>query len=164
MAGLLRQASAQATVPLFTPELVLTGQTALTREEAIKLATDRLFVLGRTDDSRGLEQAILDRENNCSTGFGFGFAIPHGKTDALRSDSLVIVKLNTPVAWNALDGQPVSVIFLLCVRDSETVAPHLPILAQLARRVMDPAFRTRVQAGNDPHSLYTLLQENLGGG
>ena len=164
VAGLLRQASAQATVPLFTPELVLTGQTALTREEAIKLATDRLFVLGRTDDSRGLEQAILDRENNCSTGFGFGFAIPHGKTDALRSDSLVIVKLNTPVAWNALDGQPVSVIFLLCVRDSETVAPHLPILAQLARRVMDPAFRTRVQAGNDPHSLYTLLQENLGGG
>ena len=107
VAGLLRQASAQATVPLFAPELVLTGQTALTREEAVKLATDRLYVLGRTDDSRGLEQVVLNREKNCSTGFGFGFAIPPGQTDALRSDSLVLVKLNSPVSWNALDGQPV---------------------------------------------------------
>ncbi len=161
VAGLLRQASAQATVPLFAPELVLTGQTALTREEAVKLATDRLYVLGRTDDSRGLEQVVLNREKNCSTGFGFGFAIPHGQTDALRSDSLVLVKLNSPVSWNALDGQPVSVIFLLCVRASETVTPHLPILARLARRVMAPDFRARIQAENEPQALYALLQEYL---
>jgi len=161
VAGLLRQASAQATVPLFAPELVLTGQTALTREEAVKLATDRLYVLGRTDDSRGLEQAILDREKNCSTGFGFGFAIPHGQTDALRSDSLVLVKLNTPVAWNALDGRPVRVIFLLCIRESEPVTRHLPVLARLARRVMDPDFRARVLAENEPPALYALLQEHL---
>ena len=161
VAGLLRQASAQATVPLFAPELVLTGQTALTREEAVKLATDRLYVFGRTDDSRGLEQVVLNREKNCSTGFGFGFAIPHGQTDALRSDSLVLVKLNSPVSWNALDGQPVSVIFLLCVRASETVTPHLPILARLARRVMAPDFRARIQAENEPQALYALLQEYL---
>ena len=161
VARLLQQASAQAAVPLFAPELMLTAQTALTREEAIKLATDRLYVLGRTDDSRALEVAVLARENNCSTGFGFGFAIPHGQTDALRSDSLVLVKLTTPVPWNALDGQPVSVIFLLCIRASESASHHLPVLARLARRVLDPDFRARIQAENDPQALSSFLQENL---
>ena len=161
VAVLLQQTSARAAVPLFVPELLLTAQTALNREEAIKLATDRLYVLGRTDDPRALELAVLHRENNCSTGFGFGFAIPHGQTDALRSDSLALVKLATPVAWNARDGQPVSVIFLLCVRASEPATHHLPVLARLARRVLDPDFRARIQAENDPQTLNALLQEYL---
>ena len=158
---ILNQAGTLSKASLLEPELILVQQQAATKAEAVKLAADRLYVLGRTNNSRELEEAIWEREQTYSTGFGHGFAIPHGKTDAVRFNSLVVVKLKTPVDWNALDGKPVEVIILLALRGSDAATAHMKVLARLARKVMDETFRARLEEENDSHALYDFLKTNL---
>jgi len=59
---------------------------------------------GRTKNPHMVEETVWQREQVYSTGFGHGFAMPHCKTNAVRSNSLVLLKLRAPVAWPSLDN------------------------------------------------------------
>jgi len=146
---------------LTLPELMLPDADALTREEAIKLAADQLYALGRTEQPQLIEEAVWQREAVYSTGFGHGFAIPHCKTDAVSASSLVVLKLRQPVDWGAADGEPVRVILLLAVRESDRGVQHMKVLAQLARKVMHEEFRHRLAAEATPGGLYAALDDIL---
>ena len=157
--ALLEQFSAQTKVPLLETDLIMVECDATTKEEAIKQGVDRLFVMGRTDDSAAVEEAIWRREATYSTGFGHGFAIPHCQTDAVRFNSLVLLKLNSPVAWNSLDGQPVRVVILLAIRAAaEAGSTHMQVLAKLARKIIDDDFRAELERENEPARLGAILQ------
>ncbi|MGA2245031.1 MAG: phosphoenolpyruvate--protein phosphotransferase [Verrucomicrobiota bacterium] len=157
--ALLEQFPTQTSVPLLETELVLIESDATTKAEAIKQGVDRLFVLGRTDDSPAVEDAIWRREATYSTGFGHGFAIPHCQTNAVRFNSLVLLKLKSPVAWNSLDGQPVRIVILLAIRAAQAGATHMQVLARLARKIMDDDFRAELEQENDPARLGAILQK-----
>jgi fructose-specific PTS system IIA-like component len=162
VAARLEQFSAQASVSLLEPGLVLMDVDATTKAEAIKQAVDRLFVLGRTDHAPAVEDAIWRREATYSTGFGQGFAIPHCQSDAVRFNSLVVLKLKTPVTWNSLDGQPVRVVILLAIRAAPTGAggtAHMQAFAKLARKIMDDDFRAELERENDCARLCAVLQK-----
>ena len=159
---LLKRAVNSHSASLLDPELILINQAATTRAEAIKLATDQLYVLGRTADSRQTEAAVWQREQTYSTGFGHGFAIPHCKTNAVKYDSLVLVKLKTPVDWKALDDKPVHTIILLALCEHDASTKHMRVLARLARLVMDENFRAQLESEKDPQKLYEFLKEKLG--
>lgn len=159
--ALLQQASGRHGAPLMAPELVLVKADAATKDEAIKLAVDELYILGRTEDSRAVEAAVQKREAAYSTGFGHGFAIPHCKSDAVRDNSLVLLKLQNPVDWNALDGRPVDLLFLLAIREGDGDTEHMKVLARLARSVMNEDFRNRLRSENDPAALHQFLSEAL---
>jgi fructose-specific PTS system IIA-like component len=147
--------------PLLDPELIIPNADSTTREEAIKLAVDKLFVLGRTDDPRTVEESVWSRERGQSTGFGNGFAIPHCKTNAIRSHSLVALKFRKPVEWDSIDGLPVRVMILLAVRESDGATNHLKTLAKLARLLMDENFRARIEAEDGAQALSCFLHEAL---
>lgn len=149
--------------PLVTPELVILDAECETREEAVKLLADQLYVTGRTEDPRDIEAAVWQREALYSTAFGHGFAIPHCKTDALKANSLAILRLRRPVAWASLDGEPVSVLVLLAIRQSGGAEAHLKVLATLARRVMHEDFRERLRQEQDPRTLCDYVRECVGG-
>jgi fructose-specific PTS system IIA-like component len=123
---------------------------------------DRLFVAGRTARPREVEEAVWRREAVYSTGFGFGFAIPHCKTDAVESNSLVVLKLSGAVEWGSLDGQPVRLLILLAIRESEQATEHMRVLAALARRVMHEEFRESLLAEDNPERLCAFLRETVG--
>lgn len=157
---LLEQFSAQAGMPLLEADLVVIESDATSKEEVIKQGVDRLFVMGRTDDSPAVEDAIWRREATYSTGFGHGFAIPHCQTNAVRFNSLVLIKLKSPVAWNSLDGQPVRVVILLAIRAVQGGSnAHMQVLAKLARKIMDEDFRAELEQENEPASLCGALQK-----
>jgi fructose-specific PTS system IIA-like component len=122
---------------------------------------DRLYVVGRTENSRAVEEAVWQREEAYSTGFGHGFAIPHCKTGAVQANSLVMVKLNQPVTWGSIDGEPVSVVILLAMREDNRTNDHMKVFAELARRIMHEHFRARLRMETDPQELYALLCEVL---
>ena len=133
---------------------------ATSKEEAIKQGVDRLFVMGRTDDFQAVEDAIWRREATYSTGFGHGFAIPHCQTNAVRFNSLVLLKLKSPAAWNSLDGQPVRVVILLAIRAAHGGGnAHMQVLAKLARKIMDEDFRAELERENDPARLCAVLEK-----
>ena len=159
VSALLEQFSAQLSVPLLESELVMIDSDAATKEEAIKQAVDRLFVLGRTDNSQAVEDAVWRREATYSTGFGHGFAIPHCQASAVRFNSLVLLKPKSPVAWNSLDGQPVRVVILLAIRAGQAGTTHMQVLAKLARKIMDDDFRTELEQETDPARLCAVLQK-----
>ena len=62
----------------------------------------------------------------------------------------------------ALDGQPVKVVLLLAVRESETAGEHLRVLASLSRRLMHEDFRARIEAEDDPQALCAFIRETVG--
>jgi fructose-specific PTS system IIA-like component len=153
--------SARRPAPLVEPEMILVESQSVSKEEAIKEVVDQLYVLGRTEHPRAVEDAVWQRESVYSTGFGHGFAIPHCKTNAVAANSLVLLKLRHPVAWGSLDGQPVRVLLLLTVRESDQVNGHMKVFSRLARRVMHEQFREQLLTVQQPEQLCALLNESL---
>jgi fructose-specific PTS system IIA-like component len=158
---LLARTVSSTEAPLIDPELIVLEAVAPGKMEAIKLASDKLYVLGRTENPRELEQAVWEREQLGSTGFGHEFAIPHCKSDAVRSNSLVLVKFKTPVEWDSLDEQPVKVMILLAIRLGHADSKHMAILARLARRIVDDAFREKIVSTNSSEQLAAILKSSV---
>lgn len=147
--------------PLLTPELVVMGQSSENKQAAIRQIAEQLFVSGRIKDASLIEEALWDREAISSTGLGFGFAIPHCKTDAVTADSVGIFKLDQAISWGSVDDEPVRMIVLLAVRESKAGNRHLQILSRLARKLMDEAFRSRLLGFNAAAELLPYLSQEL---
>ena len=107
-----------------------------------------------------MEQAVLEREAAYSTGFGHGFAIPHCKTNAVQSTSLVLMRLLKPVPWDAVDDKPVRTIILLATHDGDQNG-HMKVFAKLARQVMHEEFRAELENGKDSAALCAFLKEKI---
>lgn len=141
------------------------GADAVGKAEAIKAAVDLLGISGRTDRPRDVEEAVWAREETYSTGLGYGFAVPHCKSSAVRWPTLAVVKLAQPVDWDAMDGRPVGTVLLLAMPDGEAAggggAAHLKIFATLARRLMHEGFRERLGACVDGEAIERCLREEL---
>jgi phosphoenolpyruvate-protein phosphotransferase len=163
VAKLVSGADLWSAEPLIEPQLVVLDADCRTREEAIKAAADCLFVAGRTDAPRGIEDAVWERESVYSTGFGHGFAIPHCRTNQVHATSMALVRLKQPVEWNALDLQPVGVVVLLAVRESDHAVAHMKILATLARQLMHDDFREYLSQEPDARALCSYLLDRIGG-
>src|SRR5258705_3936018 len=107
----------------------------------------RLFEqIGLTfENSRQIPRArvfdsLFDREKLGSTGLGYGVAIPHGRIRTLKDPVCAFVRTAQPVAFEAPDGQPVSLVFAMLVPEHATEA-HLELLSELAQMLCDPGLR-----------------------
>jgi fructose-specific PTS system IIA-like component len=144
-----------------TPELVMLDVDAQNKAEVIKMAVDRLFTAGRTNAARALEEAVWAREKVHPTAFGHEFAIPHGKTDAVETDSVMLIKLREPVRWGGEEGESVRTVILLAMRESGGPNNHLRVLATLARKLMHEEFRQDLNSHRTAEELCAVLFETI---
>jgi len=100
--------------------------------------------------------SLFAREKLGSTGLGHGVAIPHGRVKGLRDAAGAFFKTQHPIAFDAPDGQPVSLIFVLLVPERATDL-HLQILGELAQMFSDKDFREKLQAADDPGAIHQLF-------
>ena len=107
-------------------------------------------------DERAVFETLLQRERLGSTGIGNGVAIPHGKLPDLDRLFGLVARLDRPVDFDALDGQPVDIAFLLLAPEGAG-ADHLKALAQVARALREPGVLERVRNARDANALYALL-------
>ena len=105
---------------------------------------------------RDVFETLLHRERLGSTGIGDGVAIPHGKLPGLDRLFGLVARLEKPVDFDALDGQPVDIAFLLLAPEGAG-ADHLKALAQVARLLREPGILERIRAARDASALYALL-------
>ena len=146
---------------LLDPEFIAIDSDSATKEEAIKEIIDAFHVAGRAEQPEAVEDAVWAREGVYSTGLGHGFAIPHCKTDAIAANSIGFVRLRQPIAWEAVDGQPVQCVILLAMRESDRDGAHMKVFSKLARRLMHEDFRQRLLDAADASAVLQYLREEL---
>ena len=107
---------------------------------------------------REVFDALLQRERLGSTGFGRGIAIPHVKFKALKSIVCMFARVEPAIPFDAPDGEPVDLIFLL-LGPEHASGDHLKALARISRLVRDPKALERLRATSDKDALYAILTE-----
>jgi PTS system nitrogen regulatory IIA component len=108
--------------------------------------------------SEAMVDVLLDREKLGSTGIGDGIAIPHGKLKGL--DSLVISfgRSREGIDFDAIDGKPVHIFFLLMAPESST-GQHLKALAKISRMLKDQEFRSDLMSARSAEEIYRKIAE-----
>lgn len=142
-------------------ENILLNQQATTKEEALRTISDAAARIGVADDADAVYAAFLAREEIDKTGMVDGFAVPHCKTDAVKSAAVIIFKNAQPVEWPSLDDKPVDIAMALLIPDSEAGTTHLRLLSKIAVMLMDAHKREELLAENDPAKLANLVNEGI---
>ena len=107
---------------------------------------------------RVIFDTILQRERLGSTGVGNGIAIPHGKLNGVNKIVGVFARLETPVDFEALDDQPVDLVFLLLAPEGAG-ADHLKALSRIARVLRDTETVNKIRGTKDASAIFALLSE-----
>jgi PTS system nitrogen regulatory IIA component len=142
---------------LIAPEAILPSLRANTKKQALQEISEKAGALSGLT-AREIFDALLQRERLGSTGVGNGVAIPHGKLAKVKHIFGLFARLERPIDFDALDGAPVDLIFLL-VAPETAGADHLKALAQVARMFRDPSFVAKIRATRDPSGLYSVLTQ-----
>lgn len=113
------------------------------------------------ENNQGIGRAIVfdslfARERLGSTGLGQGIAIPHGRIKGLKEATGAFVRLATPVQFDAPDGKPVSLLFVLLVPEQAN-EQHLQLLSELAQMFSEKNFRDALGAAPDAATIHNLF-------
>ncbi|MEA2993930.1 MAG: nitrogen system component [Alphaproteobacteria bacterium] len=140
---------------LIAPDAVIPALKVNNKKQAIQeLAAKAAELTGQNE--RAILEILLQREKLGSTGVGNGIAIPHGKLPKLAKLFGLFARLNRPVDFEALDGQPVDLIFLLLAPEAAG-ADHLKALARVARLLRDADVAHKLRESSDAMALYAAL-------
>ena len=107
------------------------------------------------DAAKALD-SLQERESLGTTGVGQGVALPHAQLHGLEGVAGVFLRLEKPLDFDAVDRQPVDLVFALLAPKS-TGVDHLKALALVSRRLREPDLRERLRANADPVALHALL-------
>ncbi|MGC5779269.1 PTS IIA-like nitrogen regulatory protein PtsN [Methylobacterium sp. NFXW15] len=141
------------------PDAVVSPMRARSKKQVLQdLASQSVKRLPMLAD-RAVFETLLQRERLGSTGIGEGVAIPHGKLAGLDRLFGLFARFDRPVDFEALDGEPVDIAFLLLAPEGAG-ADHLKALAQVARVLREPGMLGSIRAARDEAALYALLTRN----
>ncbi|MDO6407053.1 phosphoenolpyruvate--protein phosphotransferase [Pantoea phytobeneficialis] len=149
---------AVSTRPLLAPEFILCGLEASDKNEVIKKMTDNLWLHHRTDNREQLCDDIWAREDSFSTAVGYGFAIPHTKSDHIGYSTISMATLAKPILWG---DQEVATVFMLTVNKSADPQQHMKYFSILARTLMKEEFRDAIKNADNVTLLYNLMTRTL---
>ncbi|EAF4555624.1 PTS sugar transporter subunit IIA [Listeria monocytogenes] len=142
---------------ILTKELVVFDLKATTKETAIEEMAEMLDERGILADKATYVQAVLEREAHSTTGIGNNIAIPHGKSESVTKSAIVFARTKEMIEWESLDDEPVNMIFLLAITDSDKTDAHLKILAEIATKLMDDDIVENLKNTRDEEEVIRIL-------
>ena len=128
---------------LLNKDCVIANLHGQTKEEVINELINVFKNDPRVIDLEKVRDAVMEREKIMSTGVGKGFAIPHGKTNAVNDILAAFGKTNNPIEYDSLDGHPVYLVFLLVGKDN-LVSKHIKLLSRISRMMNKDDFREKL--------------------
>jgi nitrogen PTS system EIIA component len=142
---------------LIAPEAVIASLKANSKKQVIQAIAEKAAALTGQSE-REIFETLLQREKLGSTGVGGGIAIPHGKLPNLERIFGLFARLPKPVDFEALDDQPVDLVFLLLAPEGAG-ADHLKALARIARHLRHSGVANKLRASTDKAALHAVLTE-----
>jgi nitrogen PTS system EIIA component len=140
---------------LVAPEAILPALKVNSKKQALQeLAARAAMLTGQND--RAVFEVLLQREKLGTTAVGYGVAIPHGKLPKLEKLFGLFARLERPIDFEAMDGQPVDLVFLLLAPEGAG-ADHLKALARIARLLRDQDVAKKLRASRDAQAIYSVL-------
>jgi fructose-specific phosphotransferase system IIA component len=141
---------------LLDEKTVKTDLECVDKEECFEEMVDILVQAGHITDRATALKVIQEREAQATTGIGRGIAVPHGKDESIPALIAALGTSSSGIEFDALDGEPVHVVFLLLASNHEQ-GRHLQALAEISRLVGTPGFCRRVVEANTRADLLALL-------
>ncbi len=126
------------------------------KTEVLSALVDKAIEQGCVPDGPAFRAAVEEREAVLSTGIGQGIAIPHAKLDGIESFFVIVGILNPQVDWDALDDQPVGLVFLIGGPDNAQNL-YLQILSKLMGKVKNEEVRTAMLEAKTPADVVAIL-------
>ena len=146
---------------ILTEDLIKVNIPGASKDEVINAIIDLAATSQKIKDVEKVRQAIFEREKIMSTGVGKGFAIPHGKTDAVTDIVAAFGVTQEPIDYQSLDHEPVRLLFLLIGKDS-LVGAHIKLLSRISRLMNKEDLRMKLlQAGSAAEILQILKDEEM---
>lgn len=135
----------------------LTG-TPKTKSEALDQIIDLMVKSGKINDREAYRAQVYEREEESTTGIGEGIAIPHGKCDAVTKPGLAAMVIKDGVEFDSLDGQPVSLMFLIAAPNTKDNV-HLDVLSKLSVLLMDEGFADDLRNARSVEDFLSIVDQ-----
>ncbi|MFP5514597.1 MAG: PTS IIA-like nitrogen regulatory protein PtsN [Alphaproteobacteria bacterium] len=143
---------------LISPHAILPNLKASNKKQALQeMARKASELTGQHE--RAIFDVLLERERLGTTGVGHGIAIPHGKLSSLDRVHGVFARLERPIDFDAIDEQPVDLIFLLLAPE-QAGADHLKALARVSRLLRDQSMCEKLRGAQSGDAMYALLTQH----
>lgn len=143
---------------LLKPEFIIADLKGESKEDVIIELINLFKDDPRVENLEKVKSAVLDREKIMSTGVGKGFAIPHGKTNAVKEIIAAFGIIKDGIDYNSLDGQPVNLIFMLVGKDN-LISTHIKLLSRISRLMNKDDFRNRLLEAVSSDEIIKLFTE-----
>ena len=143
---------------LLQPEAVVAHLKAVGKKQALQELSRHASVITGVSE-RKIFETLLERERLGTTGVGNGIAIPHGKLAELNRLHAVFARVERPIDFDAIDEQPVDLIFLLLAPEGAG-ADHLKALARVSRLLRDVSMCEKLRGTDTADGLYMLLTQS----
>jgi len=142
---------------LLAPDAILSALKVQSKKQLLQELAARAHQIARLPERRIFE-TLVERERLGTTGVGAGIAIPHGRMAEAGSITGVFARLETAIDYEAVDSQPVDLVFMLLAPE-EAGADHLKALARVSRLLRDRQVCEKLRGAESRDALYALLTE-----
>jgi PTS system nitrogen regulatory IIA component len=142
---------------LLTPDAVLPGLKVQGKKQLLQELAARAHLQTGIPERRIFE-TLIERERLGTTGVGQGIAIPHGRIADAKKITGVFSRLDTAIDYEAVDGQPVDLVFML-LAPQDAGADHLKALARVSRLLRNQGACEKLRAATSAEALYAILTQ-----
>lgn len=143
---------------LLTPDRIRIPLSADSKDDLLRELVDVLANSDAIKDPDEVLHAVREREAVLSTGIGHGVAIPHGKSPSVTEIALAAGVSRVPLDFEALDGRPVRLFFLLVGPDS-AAGQHVKVLSRVSRLLRRESTRKSLVESASPEEFYSILAD-----
>lgn len=150
--------SQQEEQPIITQECISLDYDFQSKEQVIKFMSNNLYLAGRCQSPDKLADDIWTREDVFSTGLGFGFAIPHTKSEHIEQSTISVSRLANPIKWGEDD---VKFVIMLTINKHSDGDLHMKIFSKLARKIMHAQFRQVLMDSSSVQEVEATLKVEL---
>lgn len=126
------------------------------KDDVMRFLADTGYETGLVKNKKGLYDGLLRREQIMSTGVGDGIAMPHAAIPDVEDAAILLVRLDGPIDFDAIDNLPVDIILALILPEGQTHL-HLQLLAGLSRLCKNPEFLALIRLSRDSEALWQSL-------